>query len=1144
MKFTKRLFSSITALSLTLALVPAGGSVFAAAPAPAYSDNEYYFEDFEGVTSMDELDGNRKIRISATQKSQYKLETTEKNGTGLGSFDKSGGAVWLTEPNQNAVGAKFDLSIFENTPGAAIVMSADVFIPAGQKGNLKSSNLVMFLEQEKNGWAPLRYVAKLPQAYIVDGRLYFEGPNASYSEKNTLGANMLSDANSRLEYTNTEDGWVNLTSVLTYHDGWYETRYFVNNQPIISKDTNEQSVTRVAAQAEKNLIDYDKRINMNLTVVPNSTSIDVANGAKPFVLDNVMVSMYKGLEVEKTVSAVAGETSVDVPVYNAYGFADSSTVPAYVKGGMVDLSTATPENFKIQKIAKDDKLMLTRTAIEGFEVTAERGKLVFSNLPAMTDDDILKITYENLEGVDGVAAESGSVIITTGGVWDGPTDVVFKDIAGELIYPTDSGNIPLDVNKIFVDSDKAITLEGSNGRNYAAVNKELDFSEAVLQSGTTYTLKLDGQEYASFTTNSDGSIACSALVYEEGAIKGNIQNSTAGTAEYTLVIMGMDSNGDIVSTVTKQLPIGALSITPINEAVSGADSYKAVIWVDKTTLKPTVPQMVVKTAEKSEKTAASTSIFDNNRTMTVEGKLDAEARLSITLTDENEATVVYADDIMTADDGSYKYTLKIPENFATDTYKLTVTDGNTVIIDSKAVHYAKNSENNDAIGYVNGATDGDDLATIIAANQEKLEFFYDGYYDKFTPAEQGDVADILYEDIKNADLDTGDKPEATKAFRRSVLAKATEKGMVVEYEELEEYFVALSDADFMKWVNTSDETLKNSPVSVERREKWQSGILVTLKGKASLSSDDFVGNVREAALMECIKDPDGYENIKNMITDYDGAGYYDFDLSKVTNHVCSQLVGQTFTSYKTLADKIDELYGNPGGGGSSSSSGSFGGGGGYGGVSVKKSDATKPTPTEPNNQTDDTKGLTDIAGSWAADDIQKLYEQGIVSGTDNNTYEPERDVTREEFVAVACRLLKIEPILGAELSFADVPKDSWDYEYIRAAYQNGIINGVSKTEFGKGESITRQDMAVILDNMLYFEKRAPEAAEFTFIDNDAIADYAKESVSRLVSISVINGYSDNSFGPLNPATRAEMAAMINRFLNYLNTEADSVTDKQ
>ncbi len=1150
----KRLLSSILVLSIMLALVPAGGSVFAAS-APSFSANEYYFEDFTGVTTMDELVNDRKLRLSAAQKSQYRLETTPEYGTGLGSFDKGAGSVWIPEPMQNTVGGKINLATFENTPGSSLMISADLFVPAGQKGNLKSVSLIQFLEGASTNSA-LRFVAKLPQAVVSSGKLYFEGPNGTYDVQNNLGSNMLSDSNSRLEYTNTEDGWINLTSMLTYKDGYYETRYFVNGQPIVSSITGQPSVSKVTklATGGKDLTLYDKRVNVNFDVRPSSASIDVASGAKPFVLDNVLVSMYKGLNVDKTVSVVQGETSVKVPVHNGYTFANAASVPEYVKKGMIDASTVVPANFAIEKVAKDDKFMLSRTAVTGFDVAVERGGLVFSKLPAMNENDIFRITYKNLKAIDGTAVPEGTIILSTDAAYTDPTDIKFYDIAGERKYPVSADQIPLDVIKIKVDTDKAVALEGSNGKNYTGVGGVLDFSAMVLESGATYTLKIDGSDYASFTTSANGSIACSPLAYENGAIKGNIHNSTRDTASYTLAIMGIDASGNIVSTVTKPLSIGELSITPINEIVSGADSYKAVIWGNTTTFEPMVPQMVVKTTDISETTKTKASIFDNDRNMTIEGKLAEPSRLSVVLYDEAETTVKYADDVVTTD-AAYKYTLKIPADFATGTYKLTITDGKSVVVDSMPVHYAKSSENQTAIGLVNDAADGPALSTVISDNQAKLEFYFDGYYDKMDSLAQGNVADILYEDIKDTDLTTTDKPAAVKAFRRAVLAKAAEKGLVSDFDELEEYYPELLTDPFRKWMNTSGKaaivraTPLTQPVSTERRKTWQSGALARLTGVPATTTADFVSKLREAALLECIEDPDGYENIRAMITEYETANYLTVSTAKLTNNVCSKLVGKDFADYAALVAEIDRLYELPttpptGGGGSGS-------GGGGGGIVVtvpvdsKGDETAEPiTPVTPVTPVEPVKGLNDISGSWAKAEIQKLYDAGIVSGNGNGKYEPERSIAREEFVAIACRVLELKPILDASLPFGDVAKNDWEYEYVRAAYQNGIINGVSDVSFGKGASISRQDIAVILENILSYKKLETEAEELNFKDNSSIADYAKSSVAKMVKIGVINGYEDNSFGPERPATRAEMAAMMNRFLEFVKNVENSDTDIQ
>lgn len=164
---------------------------------------------------------------------------------------------------------------------------------------------------------------------------------------------------------------------------------------------------------------------------------------------------------------------------------------------------------------------------------------------------------------------------------------------------------------------------------------------------------------------------------------------------------------------------------------------------------------------------------------------------------------------------------------------------------------------------------------------------------------------------------------------------------------------------------------------------------------------------------------------------------------------------------------------------------------------------------------------------WAAEAIECLKEQGIVSGTGEGNFEPDRQVTREEFakmIVVACGY----GTEGDITPFDDVRSGEWYSEYISAAVKYGVVNGVSENRFGIGENITRQDMAVMTARALRAcgmnLVAAREYAEFA--DENAIAEYAISDVIGLYEAGVINGKGNGCFDPVGNATRAEAAKII------------------
>lgn len=187
-----------------------------------------------------------------------------------------------------------------------------------------------------------------------------------------------------------------------------------------------------------------------------------------------------------------------------------------------------------------------------------------------------------------------------------------------------------------------------------------------------------------------------------------------------------------------------------------------------------------------------------------------------------------------------------------------------------------------------------------------------------------------------------------------------------------------------------------------------------------------------------------------------------------------------------------------------------------------------PTTPQPAENT----GFSDMTSShWAYHYVKELVEKGIISGYDDNTFKPNNNVTREEFIKMivgASGLYKPD----AECSFSDVSPDAWYYRYVASAYTNEVVNGIDDRTFGVGNKITRQDVAVIAARILTrFNSDVSGSGEVTLTDFDTISDYAQDSVKLLNGMGIINGFDDGTFMPYNALTRAEAATIIHKLIS-------------
>lgn len=124
-------------------------------------------------------------------------------------------------------------------------------------------------------------------------------------------------------------------------------------------------------------------------------------------------------------------------------------------------------------------------------------------------------------------------------------------------------------------------------------------------------------------------------------------------------------------------------------------------------------------------------------------------------------------------------------------------------------------------------------------------------------------------------------------------------------------------------------------------------------------------------------------------------------------------------------------------------------------------------------------------------------------------------------------------ILNKSIPFADVSGDSYYFEAVSWAHQNGIVNGVTENEFAPNQNITREQIAAILYRYAEFKGYDVGAGGMQireFEDYEDISDYAMNAMTWAVNTGLMKGKTETTLNPKDNATRAEIAAMIQRFV--------------
>ena len=476
--------------------------------------------------------------------------------------------------------------------------------------------------------------------------------------------------------------------------------------------------------------------------------------------------------------------------------------------------------------------------------------------------------------------------------------------------------------------------------------------------------------------------------------------------------------------------------------------------------------------------------------------------------------LVYADETRSADDGGWQFSFGFPAD--SKRHIIRIRTGINGEIEQRSIVAATNSEFETAMEMMNSADSNDisdvlkQCAGILGLDCDTLETLPDKNCDAM-------ALRILNERDKQQNKVFAGYEQLEAVFNENLAVEcvnvADGSNIAAVLEKYKEYFAYKNGKSYQIFEGLSADGQKNVYTNLAKADY---GTPAAVDAAFSLETV----RVRLAALR-------GYDELYDVLPQC--ADALEANISKYTVlskenqlKVCSEIItslsGKDVTkeSLETIVSSAAEKYSSSGG------SGSIGGGGG------SSSGGTAKTPSigfaAPNEPYEAVTVFDDLGGvSWARESIEALARRGVINGKADKIFAPNDTVTREEFVKMVVLALNITAE-DTSCDFTDVRDDAWYKEYVGKAVRSGLVNGRGDGTFGVGESITRQDIAVILWNGIKSKAESKSAAEF--IDNDDVSDYAKEAVNAMRYLNIIDGYDDNTFRPNNAATRAEAAKLL------------------
>ncbi|WP_273319463.1 leucine-rich repeat protein [Vallitalea guaymasensis] len=175
------------------------------------------------------------------------------------------------------------------------------------------------------------------------------------------------------------------------------------------------------------------------------------------------------------------------------------------------------------------------------------------------------------------------------------------------------------------------------------------------------------------------------------------------------------------------------------------------------------------------------------------------------------------------------------------------------------------------------------------------------------------------------------------------------------------------------------------------------------------------------------------------------------------------------------------------------------------------------------------KTFDDVTTHWGKIAVETLASREVINGKSETSFDPNGEITRAEFTALIVRYFNFTS--QSKDNYSDIEADKWYTDNISIAKDNNILPEVYGNTFEPSKEITREEMMYILykslevtDRLGNFDDEGDKLEDFR--DNNEISSYAIKGAKYLISRDIINGNDNNIINPTGTSTRAEVAQML------------------
>ncbi|MBS7299257.1 MAG: S-layer homology domain-containing protein [Eubacteriales bacterium] len=494
---------------------------------------------------------------------------------------------------------------------------------------------------------------------------------------------------------------------------------------------------------------------------------------------------------------------------------------------------------------------------------------------------------------------------------------------------------------------------------------------------------------------------------------------------------------------------------------------------------------------------------------------------------------------MTDDTGNFSATLKLAEQYGDGSYNCIVytASGNSGTIPftyqspytiPKALKYLSERKLDTEVA-------GDEALFLAKFESVKTLFGTDttAYYDSFVQTEKERLVNIMIQIRKEGGYDSVISFNKDFAMAEYLIA--------IDKLTTEDDVYAFLETDAAKAALQLDTRYADAAEAVKRQ------VAAVIAGESFVLPADLHNLIKEKLVIAEFGAITVWNDLLTLVGKYSDTIVIDSDsqtkLGNITvDDACQKMYSYTsemttvagiIGAYKKgIADAYNEKYPNgaPSGdnnGNGGNNGGNGGGGGGGGAAPAPSDDNLVVVPIVDNTKPkEERERFSDLAGySWAKEAIYKLAENGIITGYPDGRFGPGDTLTREQVVVMLVNAFQ-KATDGDVSGFADVKSGAWYYDSIRYAVGSGMVAGMGDGRFGVGLPITRQDFAVMAYNAIGASYEPNGTANMK--DMDSVAGYAQKAVKALVELGVISGDDEGNVRPLAYTTRAEAAVILSK----------------